>query len=204
LGPVRAPVPAASEPREPVELARFPVGAEEARPHRVEFVVSDNHEGLKAAIREVLPEAAWQRCYVHFLRNALDYVPRKSLPPRRRGWTTTACSFRTQLVSSGRPHSPNPHVFGYDADVASRSLGVNRLGIAQAIGLGWSQCAAGAATPQDYERGSAVEALWVADRPSATLPARPVRAKEPTFTGAFCQQPESTHCGHPHRISAPP
>jgi putative transposase len=43
----------------------------------VEFVVSDDHEGLKAAIREVLPEAAWQRCYVHFLRNALDYVPRK-------------------------------------------------------------------------------------------------------------------------------
>lgn len=28
----------------------------------VEFVVSDNHEGLKRAIREVLPEAAWQRC----------------------------------------------------------------------------------------------------------------------------------------------
>ena len=43
----------------------------------VEFVVSDDHEGLKAAIREVLPGAVWQRCYVHFLRNALDYVPRK-------------------------------------------------------------------------------------------------------------------------------
>jgi putative transposase len=43
----------------------------------VEFVVSDDHAGLKQAIREVLPEAAWQRCYVHFLRNALDYVPRK-------------------------------------------------------------------------------------------------------------------------------
>jgi putative transposase len=43
----------------------------------VEFVVSDDHEGLKRAIREVLPAAAWQRCYVHFLRNALDYVPRK-------------------------------------------------------------------------------------------------------------------------------
>jgi putative transposase len=43
----------------------------------VEFVVSDNHAGLKQAIREVLPEALWQRCYVHFLRNALDYVPRK-------------------------------------------------------------------------------------------------------------------------------
>jgi putative transposase len=43
----------------------------------VEFVVSDDHSGLKQAIREVLPEAIWQRCYVHFLRNALDYVPRK-------------------------------------------------------------------------------------------------------------------------------
>jgi len=43
----------------------------------VEFVVSDDHAGLKRAIREVLPEAIWQRCYVHFLRNALDYVPRK-------------------------------------------------------------------------------------------------------------------------------
>ncbi len=43
----------------------------------VEFVVSDDHQGLKAAIREILPEAVWQRCYVHFLRNALDYVPRK-------------------------------------------------------------------------------------------------------------------------------
>ena len=45
--------------------------------HGVEFVVSDDHAGLKAAIREIVPEAAWQRCYVHFLRNALDYVPRK-------------------------------------------------------------------------------------------------------------------------------
>jgi putative transposase len=43
----------------------------------VEFVVSDDHEGLKGAISEVLPGAAWQRCYVHFLRNALDDVPRK-------------------------------------------------------------------------------------------------------------------------------
>jgi putative transposase len=42
------------------------------------FVVSDDHVGLRKAIREVLPEAAWQRCYVHFLRNALDYLPRKA------------------------------------------------------------------------------------------------------------------------------
>ena len=44
--------------------------------HGVEFVVSDDHAGLKRAVRELLPEAVWQRCYVHFLRNALDYLPR--------------------------------------------------------------------------------------------------------------------------------
>jgi len=46
--------------------------------HGVEFVVSDDHDGLKKAVAELLPEAAWQRCYVHFLRNALDYLPRKA------------------------------------------------------------------------------------------------------------------------------
>jgi putative transposase len=44
----------------------------------VEFVVSDDHPGLKRAIAEVIPEAAWQRCYVHFLRNARDHLPRKA------------------------------------------------------------------------------------------------------------------------------
>jgi transposase-like protein len=44
----------------------------------VEFVVSDDHAGLRKAIAEIVPEAAWQRCYVHFLRNALDYLPRKA------------------------------------------------------------------------------------------------------------------------------
>ena len=55
----------------------FVVGLRDRGLAGVEFVVSDDHPGLRAAIREVLPEAVWQRCYVHFLRNALDYVPRK-------------------------------------------------------------------------------------------------------------------------------
>ena len=46
--------------------------------HGVQVAISDDHPGLKRGIREVLPEAAWQRCYVHFLRNALDYLPRKA------------------------------------------------------------------------------------------------------------------------------
>ena len=44
----------------------------------VEFVVSDDHAGITRAVRELLPEAVWQRCCVHFLRNALDYLPRKA------------------------------------------------------------------------------------------------------------------------------
>lgn len=44
----------------------------------VELVVSDDHAGLRKAIAEVVPEAVWQRCYVHFLRNAVDHLPRKA------------------------------------------------------------------------------------------------------------------------------
>ena len=63
------------------------VGHSEAEPFWVEFlrslarrglrgtklVVSDAHEGLKAAITKVL-SATWQRCRVHFIRNALAYA----------------------------------------------------------------------------------------------------------------------------------
>jgi putative transposase len=43
----------------------------------VDLVITDDHEGLKQAVMETLPQAVWQRCYVHFLRNALDHLPRK-------------------------------------------------------------------------------------------------------------------------------
>src|SRR5262245_30793085 len=43
----------------------------------VQFVVSDDHDGLKKAIAECLSTGAWQRCYVHFLRNAIEHLPRK-------------------------------------------------------------------------------------------------------------------------------
>jgi putative transposase len=41
----------------------------------VKLVVSDAHEGLKAAIAQVF-RATWQRCRVHFMRNALAHVPK--------------------------------------------------------------------------------------------------------------------------------
>ena len=39
----------------------------------VKLVISDAHEGLKAAVAKVL-HACWQRCRVHFMRNVLAYA----------------------------------------------------------------------------------------------------------------------------------
>ncbi len=69
------------------EVLGMTVGHSEAEPFWVEFlrtlarrglrgvklVTSDAHEGLKAAIAKVLG-ATWQRCRVHFMRNALAYA----------------------------------------------------------------------------------------------------------------------------------
>lgn len=41
----------------------------------VRLVISDAHEGLKAAAAKVL-KATWQRCRVHFMRNALAHAPK--------------------------------------------------------------------------------------------------------------------------------
>lgn len=85
----------------------------------VELVISDAHEGLKGGIRRVMG-ATWQRCRVHWTRNALAYAPRAqattSLPasarpssspskrPRGRICATLATSFTTAGRSS-RPSS---------------------------------------------------------------------------------------------------
>jgi putative transposase len=45
----------------------------------VRLVVSDDHEGIKAAVAGELPGAQWQRCVVHFERNVLSHVPATSM-----------------------------------------------------------------------------------------------------------------------------
>lgn len=42
----------------------------------VRLVISDAHEGLKAAIRRCFQGASWQRCRVHYARNLLSKIPR--------------------------------------------------------------------------------------------------------------------------------
>ena len=69
------------------EVLGLKVGASEAEPFWTEFlrslnrrglrgvklVISDSHEGIKAAVAKVF-KATWQRCRVHFMRNALAHA----------------------------------------------------------------------------------------------------------------------------------
>jgi putative transposase len=41
----------------------------------VEFITSDDHPGLKAARKAVLPGARWQRCQFHLAQNAIQHAP---------------------------------------------------------------------------------------------------------------------------------
>ncbi len=63
----------------PSEAATFWLGflrgLEKRGLRSVKLVISDAHEGLKVAIAQVF-KATWQRCRVHFMRNALAYVPK--------------------------------------------------------------------------------------------------------------------------------
>jgi transposase-like protein len=43
--------------------------------HGVEFIISDAHEGLKAARKKVFSGVKWQRCQFHLQQNAQAYVP---------------------------------------------------------------------------------------------------------------------------------
>ena len=45
----------------------------------VEFVVSDDHDGLKAALNAEFTGVIWQRCQCHLQRNAVKYVPKVSM-----------------------------------------------------------------------------------------------------------------------------
>ncbi len=43
----------------------------------VQWLISDGHEGIRAALRTQFSQAAWQRCWTHFMRNALKKVGHK-------------------------------------------------------------------------------------------------------------------------------
>jgi putative transposase len=48
----------------------------------VTYVVSDDHAGLRAARRAVLPGATWQRCQFHLAQNAVHHAPTLAIRKR--------------------------------------------------------------------------------------------------------------------------
>jgi transposase-like protein len=44
--------------------------------HGVILITSDDHEGLKAALKSVFNGVSWNRCHVHLQRNTTAYVPK--------------------------------------------------------------------------------------------------------------------------------
>ena len=81
----------------------------------VEFIVSDDHSGLRAARRAVLGGATWQRCQFHLARNAIHHAPnaesRKRIGAELRAvWNAStlakAEAALTELVASYRDSAP--------------------------------------------------------------------------------------------------
>jgi len=44
--------------------------------HGMKLIVSDAHEGLKAACKSMMPSVPWQRCQFHLMQNAMQYIPK--------------------------------------------------------------------------------------------------------------------------------
>jgi len=57
----------------------FLEGLQERGLHGTRFVVSDDHAGIRAALRARMPGVKWQRCQFHLQRNAFSYIPRVSM-----------------------------------------------------------------------------------------------------------------------------
>ena len=73
----------------------------------LKLVISDAHEGLKAAIARVL-QATWQRCRVHWTRNALAYVPRAQQTMVAAGLRQAFSPIRRAPAPACAPHQPAP------------------------------------------------------------------------------------------------
>jgi transposase-like protein len=68
----------------------------------VQYVVSDEHAGLVQAIRRYFPDAAHQRCQVHFQRNARDKVSSPALQERLRDGLRDVWSAATRAEADAR------------------------------------------------------------------------------------------------------
>ena len=62
-----------------IHWREFLLGLKKRGMHGVQLITSDDHSGLKAALKSAMPGVPWQRCQVHLQRNAVAYVPKAEM-----------------------------------------------------------------------------------------------------------------------------
>lgn len=150
--------------------------------HGVEFVVSDNHQGLKRAVAEMFQTACWQRCYVHFLRNALDHVVAEGGPGLSGGAAVVVRPSHSRRGATG-PEGLAPEVAGNIRQAVRVGRGEHRgdLGVLPAPAKA-SQAHALEQPARAGERGNQAPYAPCADVPE--------RGRVPQ-AGASCDSPDA-------------
>ena len=104
----------------------------------VRFVVSDDHAGLKAARRAVLPGAVWQRCQFHLAQNAIHHAPnaaiRKRIGAELRGGIGTPTSQQTGAGRTAIDSSPPAGSAGDHLDAGSSTSCAEGLAVLHSVG----------------------------------------------------------------------
>src|SRR5262245_45663128 len=67
--------------------------------HGVQMVVSDDHAGLRQALRARLTGVPWQRCQFHLIHDAMAYVPRLAMRSQ------VAADLKAVFDAPGRPEA---------------------------------------------------------------------------------------------------
>jgi len=99
----------------------------------VGWVISDGHEGIQAAVAEQFPGVSWQRCWTHFMRNALGKVGHKhkdalakELCAARRWDELRVCLSEAEAVA-GRWANQYPRLARQIREQFEQTLSVRRL-----------------------------------------------------------------------------
>lgn len=103
---------------------------------QVDIVTSDNHGGIREAIKQEFPGTAWQRCQTHFSKNVLDKTPKKIRSDLHRALTDMynapnleeCCNRRDNILekySETAPEATNTIEEGFDDIVSVFALPVH-------------------------------------------------------------------------------
>ena len=106
----------------------------------VELVVSDDHEGLKAAVERHFQGASWQRCQVHYARNLLGMVGAKKRKE-------LAAELRSIFAATSREQA-----LGIASEVADRWRGKGHKKVACHLEEHIEECLACLSFPESHRR----------------------------------------------------